>query len=471
MVLAMRVVAPDARLPSAVAAGQSLAPPSQRSAPLDNSHNLYVLDGHGLVHPVAGAPQLSTSVTWPNKDVAYSLALFADGSGGYVLNAWGGLDAVGDAPVIDIGLSSLGFGVVRAVVLAPWASKSDAAGYVLDANGVLHEFGDAPVIKRWTPFTAAVARGVALLPMSNRHRVMGYVVDASGGVHAFGGAPAVAMAPLWPGQDVARGIVLAPAGGGYVLDEFGGLHPFGGAPDVGAAAIWPGQDLADSVVAWSLAPASSPGGWILDRHGALHTYGLAPMLESGVSWPSWDIARGLGSPGGAGGGSKERTLVDPEALADGWGAYFNQRDARWGRNSMGASGWPVWEFGCLMTDLAMVYSHFGYRGVTPATIAADAGAFHWDATMVDGALSVPGHPALINRRPSLAWIRAQLAAGRPVIVGMDLPGGGTHFVVLTALNGASDFWANDPWDQNGMHVQFSGDWDDRGTIYEAIAYP
>jgi hypothetical protein len=58
-----------------------------------------------------------------------------------------------------------------------------------------------------------------------------------------------------------------------------------------------------------------------------------------------------------------------------------------------------------------------------------------------------------------------------VIVGMNLPGGGTHFMVLTGLNGPSDFWANDPWDQNGMHVQFSGDWDDRGEVYEAIAYP
>lgn len=137
---------------------------------------------------------------------------------------------------------------------------------------------------------------------------------------------------------------------------------------------------------------------------------------------------------------------------------------------MGASPWPVWEYGCLMTDIAMIYAHFGYRNVTPATVAANAGAFYGNAQMVDGALNVPGHPAVINRRPSPAWIRSQVAAGRPVIVGMNLPGGGTHFMVLTGLNGAADFWANDPWDQNGMHVQFSGDWDDRGAIYEAISY-
>jgi hypothetical protein len=434
--------------------------------PLDNAHHLYVLDGHGEVHAVGDAPALSPTVTWPNKDVAYSLALFADGTGGYVLNAWGGLDPVGDAPAVDTGLSSLGFGVTREVVLAPWASQVDPAGYVMDAYGGLHEFGDAPVVRRAPYFRAAVARGVVLLPGSNRHRVAGYTLAATGTLYPFGGAPAVDPGAAWPGQDIARGIVLA-ATGGYVLDEFGALHPFGGAPDVAGAQMWPGEDLADSVVSWSVAPASSPGGWILDRHGGLHPYGSAPALTSEAYWPAWDIARGLNG----GGGSKERTLVDPEPLSDGWGAYYNQRDARWGTNSMGGTGLPVWEFGCLLSDLAMIYAHFGYRGVTPATVAANFGWFYWNGQMTDRALSVPGHPAIIRRGASASWIAAQVGAGRPVIVGMNLPGGGTHFVVLTATNGAGDYWANDPWDQNGMHVQFAGDWDDRGAIYEAIAYP
>ena len=458
--------APDAHAGTPVGAAATTTA-SRPAAPVDNAHHLYVLDGHGYVHPVAGAPELATTVTWPNKDVAYSLALFADGTGGYALNAWGGLDPVGDAPAIDTGLSGLGFGVSREVVLAPWASAAEPAGYVLDAFGGLHEFGDAPAITRPVHFGDANARGAVLLsPWSNRHRVMGYVLAAGGNLYPFGGAPAVSVSAQWPGKDIARGVVLAP-GGGYVLDEFGALHPFGAAPDLGQAPIWRGQDLADSVVAWSVAPVSSPGGWILDRHGALHAYGSAPQLSSGVSWPDWDIARGLNG----GGGSKERTLVDPEPLGNAWGAYFNQRDARWGTKSMGATQWPVWEFGCLLSDLAMVYAHFGYGNVTPTTIAANPAWFYWNAQMTNGSLNVPGHPAIINRNPSPAWIKAQVAAGRPVIVGMNLPGGGTHFVVLTGANGSADYWANDPWDQNGMHVQFSGDWDDRGAIYEAIAYP
>lgn len=53
---------------------------------------------------------------------------------------------------------------------------------------------------------------------------------------------------------------------------------------------------------------------------------------------------------------------------------------------------------------------------------------------------------------------------------MNLASGSTHFVTLTSLNGDSDYWANDPWEQNGMHVTFSGDWFTRGPIYEAIAF-
>jgi hypothetical protein len=463
--LALLAVGPDGRVPTGPAHPSAAARPP--SPPLDNAHHLYVLDGHGNVHPVGDAPPLTASVTWPNKDVAYSLALFRDGSGGYVLNAWGGLDAVGEAPAVDTGLTGLGFGVAREVVLAPWASQLDPAGYVLDAYGGLHEFGDAPRVTLGAHFTSPIARGAVLLPSSNPHQVAGYTLGSGGTLYPFGGAPAVAAGAVWPGKDVARGITLA-AVGGYVLDEYGALHPFGGAPEVGGVPMWSG-DLADSMAAWSLAPASAPGGWILDRHGGIHSYGSAPLVTSDSYWPDWDIARGLGSPGG-GGGSRERTLVDPESLSDGWGAYYNQRDARWGRNPMGASPYPVWEFGCLMTDLAMVYTHFGYRYVTPATVAANIAFFYGNAQMDDGALSIPGHAAMINRDPSAAWIAAQVAAGRPVIVGMNLPGGGTHFIVLTGMNGASDYWANDPWDQNGMHVQFTGDWDDRGQIYEAIAY-
>src|SRR6201987_859716 len=169
VLLGLIAAAPDARLAQPVTAPVAAESPAHSTAPFDTAHHLYVLDGHGFVHPVADAPALAPRVTGPNKDVAYSLALFADGTDGYVLNAWGGLDPVGGAPMIETGLAGLGFGVTREVVLAPWASADDPAGYLRDAYGGLHEFGDAPTISNAARFTSANARAITLLPESNRH--------------------------------------------------------------------------------------------------------------------------------------------------------------------------------------------------------------------------------------------------------------------------------------------------------------
>jgi hypothetical protein len=130
----------------------------------------------------------------------------------------------------------------------------------------------------------------------------------------------------------------------------------------------------------------------------------------------------------------------------------------------------VWEIGCLVSSLAMVYSHFGFASVTPATIASHAEYFTADGAMLNTALQVPGRTTTIVKNPSAAWIRDQVAAGRPVILGMTLPSGGTHFLAVTGLDGPSDLWVNDPWEQQAMHVTFSGDWFTRGPIFEAIAF-
>jgi len=446
------------------------------AVPRDNQDHLYVLDGHGGVHPVGASPQLPTTVSWPNKDVAYSLALFPDGTGGYVLDAWGGIHPVGAAPAIASNAGLTEFGIAREIVMAPWSSSLEPAGYLLDGHGVIHPFGGAPPVKGYSSWPGSdLARGLVLTSNSTPATVMGYTLDAYGGIRPFGGAPPVSGYAYWRGSDVARGLVLerrraSPAVSGYTLDGSGGIHPFGGAPPLTGVAIWPGEDMADSIVSWTAAPDGSPGGWVLDRHGGVHAYGSAPTLATSVYWAGWDIARGLGSTGSGAGGSHERKVLDPEPFGDSWGSYFNQRDARWAAKPIGLSPYPTWEYGCLVTDLAMVYSHFGYSNVTPAAVASRIDWFGRNGAMADAAFSIPGHAALINRNPTRAWISAQLALGRPVIAGMNLVGGGTHFVTLTGLDGASDYWVNDPWDQNAIHVVFSGDWDDRGSIYEAIAF-
>jgi Papain-like cysteine protease AvrRpt2 len=467
--------------PLTTAAGLGLfAPPAHHltptplaGTPIDNQDHLYVLDGWGGVHPVGSAPALTTTASWPHKDIAQSLGLFPDGTGGYVMDAWGGLHPVGVAPQITDGPSWQDWNIAREVVMAPWSSAAHPAGYVLDGWGGLHAFGGAPAVTTNTTWPRMdIARGVVLTPDSTPDAVKGYTLDGYGGVHPFGGALPVTTPAYWPNHDIARGIVLtAIPGAGYTLDGFGGLHPFGGAPTIASPIYTPKMDMVDGVVAWTNAPAMQPGGWLLDREGGVHAYGSAPSLTPTARWPGFDIARAFGSSGSAGaGGSFEQLYLRAEKLTDAWGAYYNQRDDRWANAIVGPSPWPVWKVGCLIADLAMVYTHFGYRAVTPATIATHAEWFALDGEIVNAAFNIPGHAATFNRRPTTAWIDSWLGRGHPVIIGMRLSGGGTHFITLTGRAGPNDYWTNDPWEQNAVHVTFAGDWFDRGAIYEAIAF-
>lgn len=461
-----------AGIPPRAERGAGVAGLSRTSPPVDNADHLYVLDGWGGVHPVGAAPALATTAAWPDKDIAFSLALFADGTGGYVLDGWGKLHAVGSAPTVNSGVYWPSWIGAREVVLAPWASPTSPAGYVLDADGGIHPFGGAPAVSGNATWPAhGIARGLVLTPDSSPAGVRGYTLDGFGRVYPFGGARSV-IGNVHFSDDEARGIALLPPRGqfveGYTLDYSGGIHAFGGAPEVSPSATWPGRDMADSLVAWTAAPLGEPGGWVLDRSGGVHAWGGAPVVRPSVTWPGWDIARGLAGAGSAS-GSTERLMLDPEPLSDSWGSYFNQRDLRWASVDVGGT-FPVWKIGCLVSDLAMVYSHLGFRGVSPASIAAHGEWFDARGSMYNSALNIPGHRTVMVRDPSATWIRAQVASGYPVIVGMNLPSGGTHFVTLTGVNGASDYWVNDPWEQNAMHVPFSGDWFTRGPIYEAIAF-
>src|SRR5579872_4337282 len=77
---------------------------TRAAPPLDNQGHLYVLDGWGGVHPVGASPALATTAAWPDRDIAFSLALLPDGTGGYVMDGWGKLHAVGAAPAVDSGV-------------------------------------------------------------------------------------------------------------------------------------------------------------------------------------------------------------------------------------------------------------------------------------------------------------------------------------------------------------------------------
>jgi peptidoglycan hydrolase CwlO-like protein len=192
--------------------------------------------------------------------------------------------------------------------------------------------------------------------------------------------------------------------------------------------------------------------------------GQAAALQSEIADEQAQINSILAFAHGQGG-----DIVAPEFLSDAWGAYYNQRDARWGDDYVGPSPYLVWEIGCLLSSTAMVYTHFGFTSVTPGSLARNASNFTADGLMYNSVLDIPGHTPTIQSYPSRDFIASYLSRGGVVIVGMFIATGGTHFVVLRGLAGSNDYWINDPWEPFAMHVSYNSS-PVTGPIYTAIAY-
>lgn len=140
-------------------------------------------------------------------------------------------------------------------------------------------------------------------------------------------------------------------------------------------------------------------------------------------------------------------ILPPQPQPDGW--YFNQRDERWGRNCIGntCSGSPeyVWEVGCLITDVAMIFKKYG-QDVTPLTIARNSGYFFSStAYMLQPWPAPPGYKQSIYYGRRTDIIDSELAAGRPVVVHLQVNTSDGHFVVLKSGSGGN-YIMNDPWE-------------------------
>ncbi len=226
-----------------------------------------VLDGYGGLHQYGpDIVTITASAYWQGWDIARDFAFLPSGMGGYVLDGYGGLHpfSVNRVPGLR-GFAAVPI-VPPVVVGGPYWAGSDLArkvvvfddgsgGYVLDAYGGVHGFGigtaapsDPVLTARWPGWQ--IARDIVLIPGTRS----GYVLDGFGGLHPFAPAgqampPAITPGAYWPGWDIARGVLLLPGTtltqpSGYVLDGYGGLHGFGGAPAVTPAPYWGGRDVA-----------------------------------------------------------------------------------------------------------------------------------------------------------------------------------------------------------------------------------
>lgn len=141
------------------------------------------------------------------------------------------------------------------------------------------------------------------------------------------------------------------------------------------------------------------------------------------------------------------SILPPQPSPDGW--YYNQRDERWGNNSIGISGEPVWKYGCLLTSMAMVMKKNG-QGVSPSDVAGNSSYYFADTAY----MSIPWGDGKFTSiwQKDFGAIDSKLSSGQPVIVGLYAGQYGTHFVVLKS-GSDGNYIMNDPW--YGPDLEFS----------------
>ncbi len=147
------------------------------------------------------------------------------------------------------------------------------------------------------------------------------------------------------------------------------------------------------------------------------------------------------------GGSK---LLTNQTSCDAWGCYYNQRDSAWGNDPLNGTSYHLASDGCLVTAMAMVMTHYGYRDVTPVTINSNPNNF---AVYYPAYLMFTIYVDGISATRKTAKIDATLQSGNPVVVGLHAYGG-THFVVLTS-GSRGNYLMRDPYIANGKDISFN----------------
>lgn len=144
------------------------------------------------------------------------------------------------------------------------------------------------------------------------------------------------------------------------------------------------------------------------------------------------------------------SLLSNQTKCDDWGCYYSQRDSSWGGNSLNGTGYTLASDGCLVTSMAMVYTHYGHRDVNPTTINSNSSNF---ASYYPAYLKYQISANGVSSSRVGASIDSSLANGDPVVVGVHAYGG-THFVVLkSGSNG--NYIMHDPYIANGSNINFS----------------
>lgn len=165
-----------------------------------------------------------------------------------------------------------------------------------------------------------------------------------------------------------------------------------------------------------------------------------------------------------------------ENISDAWGPYYNQHDSRWNNAYLGTSkNVTIGSEGCLVADLAMVWSHLTHKTHTPLDVNAHKNWFGDNQISIKDPLpTLDGHKPIENTHASLDVMHQQVKDGYTLIVELkwDKPEGGAayHYVVVTGLDSNGHFLINDPWYGDNMHVPFGNHWGNNNLTGREWAY-
>lgn len=138
------------------------------------------------------------------------------------------------------------------------------------------------------------------------------------------------------------------------------------------------------------------------------------------------------------------SILSNQTKCNDWGCYYNQRDSQWGNIGMGGSPYTMANYGCLVTSVSMVASHYG-KNFKPGDVAVSSDAFVPGTGYLYHSFSVNGISISISSA-SKSILDSELSAGRPVIAG--LYSGPDHFIVILRKEG-DNYIMNDPFLENG----------------------
>lgn len=137
-------------------------------------------------------------------------------------------------------------------------------------------------------------------------------------------------------------------------------------------------------------------------------------------------------------------ILDNQTKCDSWGCYYNQRDSLWGNIGMGGSSYTMANYGCLVTSVSMIASHYG-KNIKPNDIAIIPSAFVPGTGYLYSNFSANGINVTVTKS-SKDVLDSELSVGHPVIAG--LYGGPDHFIVILRKEG-DKYIMHDPFLENG----------------------